>query len=813
MLNKLVSHLAFQSDAPTLNAIFDELKDYTVSHFKAEEAIWHQYLDSDAWEIWHQHSHVNFIDEVLRLKAEEGIKPLDDVIEGIVSFLTHWLAFHILESDKRYAKVVLALPRGMSLEQAKEMANNEMSGATKVLIDTVMYDSLANRTVQLTREMNKRRVAEQELQLAHLVYQNSSEAIAVTDANNCIIAVNPAFTDMMGYTLAEVLGKEPKLLQSGRHDQAFFRTMWEAILTEGKWQGELWNRRKNGEQCALSLSINTIYNEDGQVLRRVALYRDITERKRRDEALELIRQQADAANRAKSEFLANMSHEIRTPLNAIIGFAHLLQKQLTDTKAQDQLHKIDAAAHHLLGLVNDVLDLSKIEAGGLALEEVEVNLARLVDHTFSIMGERAAAKGLILVSDLDAAPKTLVGDPMRLGQILLNLVSNAVKFSERGRIEVRAKVQDDNGTSVLLRLEIQDQGIGITPQQQARLFTAFTQADESTSRKHGGTGLGLSIVKHLAVLMGGDAGVASQPGIGSVFWVAVRLGKRLKETPYDPATQLSPSSSEAQLAQHYSGLRVLLAEDDLINQEVACELLADTGLYVEVVGDGQQAVERVRDGNYALVLMDMQMPVMDGLEATRAIRRLPDKEALPIIAMTANAFQEDRDRCLAAGMNDHISKPIDPGQLYANLLRWLPLAASHNNPAANTDEAGIGHALASIAGLDIDAGLKSALGKVPTYLRMLDLFVQNHETDMLLLRRHLADGDQPAAVRLAHTLKGLAATLGAEDLHKSAYALEFTLKNTPQGTDFDTPISAVETVLVALIGNIRLALAADRTTR
>jgi len=690
---------------------------------------------------------------------------------------------------------------------------------------------------------------------------------------------------------------------------------------------------------------------EARVAQRTGELRDANASLRQhEEELVVARAKAEDASQMKSDFLANMSHEIRTPMNAIIGMGHLVLGTELTAKQRDYVQKIQRSGQLLLGLINDILDFSKIEAGKLDIEVVDFDLRSVLDNVANLLAEKCAAKGLELMFDVPPAlPDNLRGDPLRLGQILVNYANNAVKFTDAGEIVVRVREAAPPGSdSLLLRFEVQDTGIGLTEEQQARLFRSFEQADASTTRKYGGTGLGLAISKRLAELMGGEVGVISAPGQGSTFWFTARvgqgqerhtpllptpdlrgrrvlvvddseqarhimaamlepmsfvvatarsgeealalarraeaagspfelafldwkmpgmdgfathaelarlaeppvpvivtahgrddvqnelqrsgiahmltkpvspsqlfdaamhaLGSTLVSSPVPPPAAAGSSATRAALAA-IRGARVLLVDDNDLNQQVGAELLGEAGLVVDVAGNGQQALDMLAQASYDAVLMDMQMPVMDGLTATRLLRQNPAWAQLPVLAMTANAMSTDRELCLQAGMNSHIAKPIDPEDLFAQLLRWIAPRAAAAPPATATaappDAPALSEALYRIDGLDAAAGLRRVLHKADTYEALLRRFVAGQADAVANARAQLGAGQWQDAQRTLHTLKGTAATIGAPALAELAQAAEQAIARQADAAVLTALLAPIEACCAQLVQALRAAL-------
>jgi PAS domain S-box-containing protein len=801
-------------------------------------------------------------------------------------------------------------------------------------------------------------------------FEQAAVGMALVGLDGQWLRVNHKLCEIVGYSQPELLNKT---FQDITHTDDLERDLMlvEQMLagTIATYSMEKRYLRKDGCQIWVNLIVALARKPDGTPDYFISTVEDIDARKlatleldqHRHHLEEMIatrtadlieaRAMAEKANQAKSAFLANMSHEIRTPMNAIIGLTHIMSRDARDTVQRERLFKIDGAAQHLLQVINDVLDLSKIEAGKMELEDAEFSLDELLSRAFEMVGGQARQKGLELVLDTDHLPDRLRGDRVRLSQVLINLLINAVKFTTHGWIRLRGELLSESTRGLHVRFEVQDTGEGIAPEHQADLFNAFVQADNATTRRHGGTGLGLALTRHLAALMGGETGLVSSPGTGSTFWFtawlarAAEAGERaapiplsglralivddLPEAqqalsdrltllglkvevvssgsealrrveqeintgrPYDvllidwcmptldgigtlkqlrqllgagtppsilvsafdetamwqqahsvqydavlvkPITasmlhdtlvrvvrnqgvSLTPEpyvldGAEAQLLRHYAGQRILLVEDNPVNQDVAKELLRAAGLEVETADDGVRAIEMALSRQYALILMDVQMPTTDGLSASRSIRERAGR-GIPIIAMTANAFSEDRMACLAAGMNDHVAKPVDPKVLYATLLRWMPLPGDtrtiegRTNGQSQIEMAAVPlqDRLRCIKGFDLTQALHNVGGQLTALERILGTFVDTYRTGAPALVSAQPAGEIDHRREMCHSLKGACATVGALTLQRELEALEKELGDGTDASIVATHVRHMQNQLIQLVEQLDAALA------
>ena len=794
------------------------------------------------------------------------------------------------------------------------------------------------------------------------IVESSPDGMLVVDAEGIIVLCNNRSESIFGYESGELLWQNVDRLVPvnirHNHPQKRAKFMVEGYARTGDkiyLEGAVKGARKDGSIFPVEIGLSRLPNSKHKEFICVSV-RDITLQKQTEEALFNAKQIAEEGAQLKSDFLANMSHEIRTPMNAIIGISHLIAKTPLTPKQNDYIKKIQGSSQHLLGIINDILDLSKIEAGKVIIEEIDFNIEKVFNNLLNLIAEKVRDKNLELIFDIDEKlPTHLKGDPLRLGQVLINYANNAVKFTEQGEIVICVKILEDTEDDLFLRFTVRDTGIGLSEEGKAKLFQSFQQADTSTSRKYGGSGLGLSISKQLATLMGGEVGVESELGKGSLFWFTARLKKTTKKarklsppknikgrrvlvvddnkiachvlesmlsnmglsveqafsgqealnllniasikgepfevafidwfmpdidgletakaiqsmnltiTPhivmitahgreevlksmevanletilvkpvsasvlFDTTMRLlgeAPSEDDVHNKEelpdyhHFTdvmealktkrGASILVVEDNELNQEVAIGLLSSEGFHVDIANDGREAIDMIALEHYDIVLMDMQMPVMDGISATIEIRQNPKFQDLPIVAMTANAMAQDKEKCLAAGMNDHISKPISPEELFRTLIKWvesplLPLEAMQENIVEEQDD----NILVAIDGLDIELGLKRVLGKKSLYINMLRRYVSNQENVPDNLRDALNTGDYATAERIAHSSKSVNGNIGASHLQDMAGEIEKMLAANAPREAISVKIDSFENSQIPLITAIREAVHTQR---
>ncbi|WP_293932017.1 PAS domain-containing hybrid sensor histidine kinase/response regulator [Iodobacter sp.] len=827
-----------------------------------------------------------------------------------------------------------ALEHGIeAFEWRHQRANGEIWDA---MVYLMLFNYHGRQLLQFTLDdITERKRDERKILFNRYVVENAGAMLWLDSETAQIKYVNKAAIEYLGYSAEQCLTLTVPDIDPD-FDLNRYHLAVQALRETGKPR-TFETRHRCADGRILNVEITSSLVEDEERMLVIASSKDITSQKQAEAAMLRAKEIAEDATQMKSDFLANMSHEIRTPMNAIIGLSHLVLKTELNPRQNDYLKKIQQSGQHLLGIINDVLDFSKIEAGKLTVETSEFNLEDLLDNVANLVSEKAYTKNLELIFDIGLdVPIHLIGDSLRLSQILINYANNAVKFTEQGEIDIVIRVQAHDEGEVLLYFAVKDSGIGLTAEQVSRLFQSFQQADSSTSRKYGGTGLGLAISKKLAELMGGEVGVESEYGNGSTFWFTAKLGISQLKTPsslpaidacrrrilvvddnhtartiladmlnnmgfvvskassgpeaIDAVMQAAPSHpfdvilldwkmpnmtgietaeliqalglqpmpkiaivtaygredvlldcqklgiehilvkpinaslmldtlmhllgdqlSERATQVHVSpplralesiqGARILLAEDNLINQMVATELLKDAGFVVEVAANGRIAVEMAQAKPYDLVLMDMQMPEMDGLEATRYLTALPQLAHLPIVAMTANAMQADRERCLESGMVDFVSKPIEPDDLFKTILRWIKPLQRGGDLGAPMPALSV--LPEQILGLDRVVGLRRVLGKEDRYIAMLQGFALNQAHIVADIRAALAKDDRVTAERLAHALIGWAANIGAASLQRVAVAVE---QGIHMSTLRDETLSVLQTSLAKQIESIHKAL-------
>jgi PAS domain S-box-containing protein len=897
-------------------------------------------------DVWTIANHLTIVDGALNIQLSMGHLSMQPIVLNTVAGLTILLAaLYEYQQQLEGAHAVSERARGELLQLTQDLEQRNVDYAAERDRAQALANSV-RRSEENLKSVNARMAA---------MLDNIPDLAWMKDVDGRYTAANQVFARAFGFADPGELVGRSDFDFSPREQAENHRAIDEAVIASGQRKRvEELHRNASGDEVWIETIRTALRSEDGRIVGTVGIARDLTERKEaeRDRQARLV---AEAANQAKSEFLANMSHEIRTPMNAIIGMSHLaLETQLT-AQQQGYIQNVHRSAQLLLGIINDILDFSKIEAGRLEMDTVAFDLGDVLENLANLVGQHAEEKGLeLMFVEAPELPNRLVGDPLRLGQVLVNLANNAVKFTDRGEVTVSVEVVEQEAREALLRFRVRDTGVGITAQQRSRLFQPFSQADASTSRRFGGSGLGLVICDRLVHLMGGEIGVESTPGAGSEFFFTARFGvapegkvasaakaralsglrmlvvddnaparevivamartlgvdaaavasggaaladvarsaaaglpydvvvldwlmpgmdgmecaQRILEanSPHPPpmvlmmtgyrraealrelstrrltvgavlAKPVTPSTlvdacanalgispqketrrelrKEAQQSNEtrLAGAHVLLVEDNAINRELAVTLLSNAGMKVSVAGDGRHALELLARQSFDGVLMDCQMPEMDGYEATRRLREQPRFRDLPVIAMTANAMTGDREKVLEAGMNDHIAKPIDVGEMFATLARWIrparPAAQSRRDPSSGMTETPKPATLAlqvdALArhGIHTEEGRAATFGDDALYLHLLQLFTDQQHDVPQRVRAALAGGDIVGALRITHDLKSVAGTVGARTVSEAAAALEQAIAANAGEDQVNEQVDALARVLEPTIAALQ----------
>jgi len=643
------------------------------------------------------------------------------------------------------------------------------------------------------QRLHEQRKAEQESRKLLQAIEQSPISMFITDRAGVIEYVNPRFIQTTGYSRSELIGRTPALLSAGTTPKSTYHSLWNNITKGKSWRGVLCNRTKAGEMVWEDTSISPIQDESGEATHFAVVKEDVTERLRIERELaehqqrleELVEQRtaelslaleaAQVADRTKNEFLANITHELRTPLNAVIGFAGLARPLAANASQRDYLDKIVSSGKTLAATIDDLLDLSKIVAGCLKFEAKPFSIRALLARCNSVISYKASEKGLQLHQMIDAnVPEILIGDTLRIEQIILNLMSNAVKFTDSGSVSLSIATGATREGKISLELVIRDSGIGMRDDDIRVLFQPFTQADNSITRRFGGTGLGLAICARLARMMDGDIRVSSTLGSGTTFHVQIWVEPGCE---LDTADEHAAQTPAQQI--RYRNTRVLIVDDHPFNRELVCAMLTAVGISYRTANHGQEAIDQIISDSedFDLVLMDIQMPVMDGLTATRELRNMPRFASLPIIAMTAHTMKHERERGAQAGMNDHVGKPFNNQAFYQTLARWTPRAKQFVEPPAQAPETTpeLLPNMPHIPGVNSTESIQLMQGDTKRYQRWLREFLTFGPNTLVEINTAMRTGDREAASMATHRLKGRSGFLGMYETHRLSSELELAI--------------------------------------